>query len=383
MKRALASGLIALCLVAMLLWLIAPGTSNDVISVGVVGSFMAVGGLLALRRPENAEGWLLLTVATIWAATALPQAVGEILLARGRHDGLVAWLVWPEVWSWVPFIGILGTQVLLRFPDGRLPSPGWRWFSRFTLTVIVLFTAAAAGSDHLDRRYPTNPVRVESFNQPSRADALIFLLLVACFAGSSASLFIRYRRGSSTERTQIRWITWAAALFVTIYAVALLVSDGWARTDRISILATTAAFAAYALIPVAIGVAILRYRLYEIDRIISRTLSYALVTGVLLAVYAAVVTSVTQLLPGTSSSFSVAAATLAAAALFRPLLSRVQRLVDHRFNRSSYDAHQTVETFAARLRNEVDSDVLSADLLAVLNRAVEPRGVALWVKDVS
>jgi hypothetical protein len=136
-------------------------------------------------------------------------------------------------------------------------------------------------------------------------------------------------------------------------------------------------------IPVAIGIAVTRYRLYEIDRVVSRTTSYVVVTGFLVAVYAATVTAVSRLLPGTSSSFAVAAATLAAAALFRPVLTRVQRTVDHRFNRGQYDAQQTVDAFAGRLRDEVDPDEVSADLLAVLSRTVEPRGVALWVKDMS
>ena len=198
---------------------------------------------------------------------------------------------------------------------------------------------------------------------------------------SVLSLVRRFRQAASVEREQIRWITWAAATIGVLYTVTLLVSIGsdWGpgAPPFLAVL-QSAALLSFCLLPMSISVAVLKYRLFDIDRIISRTTSYVVVTGLLLATYAAVVATLTRLVPG-SSSLAVAAATLAAAAAFRPLLRRVQSGVDARFNRERYDAVHTVEQFASDLRQIVDPDVVIDDLLSVVGHTLEPSTVKIWI----
>ena len=277
----------------------------------------------------------------------------------------------------------------LLYPSG-LRSPRWRpvlWASVTGLAMVVglgaiapLLCLGGSASECTGGRWIPNPLSpgfmadvIDVENSP--VFSVFGLVLVIGVLASVASAVVRTFRSTGVERLQMRWFAFAAALLV---AVMLLQSSLPGGED--GVFATVLFFGALTAVPLSCGVAIMRYRLYEIDRIISRTLSYALVTGVLLAVYATVVTSMTQLLPGTSSSFSVAAATLAAAALVRPLLSRVQRLVDHRFNRGSYDAHQTVEAFAARLRDETDEQAVLAQLNAALDATLQPAAAVVWLR---
>ena len=205
-----------------------------------------------------------------------------------------------------------------------------------------------------------------------------FVIVPLLMVGALASLVARWRRSRGTERLQYRWFALSVALAVGVLITTNTLFNSLDVPIFVYVIATAVGLNA---VPVAIGVAVTRYRLYEIDRIVSRTTSYAAVTGLLLLVYAAVVTTVSRLLPGSSSSFAVAAATLAAAALVRPLLRRVQTAVDHRFNRSGYDAQQAADAFSTRLRDEVDTDEVTADLVAVLRTTVQPARVGLWLRE--
>ena len=281
--------------------------------------------------------------------------------------------------STIPYLLLCTTFTILLYPEG-LPSRRWRpvlWAA--VLATFAMVGGAAVSPLLLDTGSGQLPNPLNPDGAGVWTDRLFGVggaVIAACtFAGLISAAF-RTWRSTGVQRAQMRWYASAVTLVVLVYVALLAVPD-----LEGSLLGGLALFAALTYVPVSCGVAIMRYRLYEIDRIISRTLSYALVTGVLLAVYAAVVTSVTQLLPGTSSSFSVAAATLVAATMFRPLLTRVQRLVDHRFNRSSYDAHQTVESFASRLRDEVSTEQVTADLVAALEDTLQPAKHYVWLRE--
>jgi hypothetical protein len=218
-----------------------------------------------------------------------------------------------------------------------------------------------------------NPVGLHWVNDHAVAIGLPLALgMAVSVVGSVASLLIRYRHAEPTVREQLRWVAWAAGMVVLAYAGSWLVP--WNAADNL-------VAALYGLIPASIGIAVLRFHLYEIDRIISRTVSYAVVTAVLLLMYAAVVTVVSRLVP-VSSAVAVAAATLTAAALLRPLLSRTREFVDRRFNRSRYDAERIVEAFSTGLRTAVDADVVLTELVRTTREAVQPQTLAVWVPEV-
>jgi len=334
----------------------------------------AVGWLLASRLPHHPLGWLLLVVAGLFLTALVAFAVGTAV--ADARPGLASWLFWyasngEVTWSWLPPVGLLFTQVLLRFPDGDLPTPRWRWFSWFTLasiagcSVLLATTPGGVGSG-LD-----NPVAWAWGKD--HATALLPVMaasLLVSFVGSAASVVVRYRRGDPTTRTQIRWVAWAGSVVIGLYVLSFLVPgsvlDNWVVL-------------AYTLIPASIGVAVLRYRLYDIDRVFSRTTSYAIVTGILLATYAIVVTLVSQFVPH-ASSVAVVVATLSAAALASPVLRRVQVTVDRRFNRARYDAIQTVDAFGAQLRHQVDPDRVRSDLAAVVAVTLQPDQVTVWMQ---
>jgi hypothetical protein len=270
---------------------------------------------------------------------------------------------------------------LLLFPTGRLPSARWR-------PVAVAAAAATAGITALGALKPTlvdenytvrNPIGlawVPQDPEQSAVGAVLVGLLLVCMCAAGVSLVLRFRRSQGVERQQLKWFTYAGALMV----LALLASD-YLLPD--SSLVEVLAGLILALVPVAAGIAILRYRLYDIDRLINRTLVYGTLTALLGGVYAAVVLVLGQGFGGVGGeppSWAVAGATLAVAALFQPARRRVQAVVDRRFNRRRYDAAKTVEAFSARLREELDLDTLSAELLAVVNQTMQPIRVSLWLR---
>ena len=268
-----------------------------------------------------------------------------------------------------------GTQVLLRFPDGALPTPRWRWFSRLTLVLIALATIGMAVAAPADSDGYANLTYV-----PWVAQGFVLaagLAALACFPVSVASVVVRYRRAGVAECAQIRWVAWAAGLFVGIYLAGFVpvLAQGFSDSEAMTVIIILA----YALVPIAIGFAIRRYRLYDIDRIVSRTVSYAVITAMLAGVYVGCVALLTGALP-LSGEAGTAASVLVAVALFAPLRRRVQRQVDRRFNRARYDAEAIVGEFSGRMREQADLDAVRADLASAITRAVDPAHLSLWLR---
>src|SRR5580704_6300211 len=334
---------------------------NGAVAIVFIGAFATVGAFLAWKRPRNPIGWLL-------------SGTGLTFTAAGAGALLAHFPSTQTLADWLGFLYLLGLGlcvfVLLLFPTGHLASRRWRpvaWAAGAGLAGWVVGCAFAPTIITFSPAIP-NPAGVTG---PAGS---IFKLMAFVGAGliavaALASLAFRYRRAGTAERAQLKWLVYAAAVIV----VAELASAPVRSTN----LQNAISSGAIALVPLAIGVAVLRYRLYDIDRIISRTLAYAIVTGLLVGIYASLVLLATQVLQ-IHSAVAVAAATLAAAALFNPVRRRVQRRVDRRFNRARYNADRTVAAFAARLKDAVDLDTVRADLATVVQTALEPAHVRVW-----
>lgn len=335
--------------------------------------FIGVGGLLAWKRPRNPIGWLLLLIPALFTLGAPVSLLGLALLDQAPE--VSAWLFWygwdrEDTWAWLPPIGLLLTQVPLRFPDGALPTPRWRGFSWFTIATLVVGSALLSTASVEVAPGIPNPIHAPALIANPVVILLCFGALAIAFIGSLASLVVRYRRAGAVERAQLRWMLWAVALVVVILIASWIIPDEWAGV-------TSVVLVSYGLIPVAIAVAVLRYRLYEIDRLISRTAAYAIVTLLVIGVYALVVTSVAWLLPD-ATTLGVALATLAAAAVFFPVLRVARRLLDRRFNRAQYDAERVVDAFGERLRTGADPHTAASDLVDAVERTLEPSVVGVW-----
>jgi hypothetical protein len=331
----------------------------------------AVGWLLAWKRPRHPLGWLLLAVPGFFMLEIPSQLLGQAL--QGSAPAAAAWAYWVSGdWSWVPPVGLLFTQIPLRFPDGRLPSPRWRWFSWLTIAAVSVASLVISTGGSTVAPGIANPTHVPWSSAERTVLTFVALggLLAPSFVGSIASLFIRYRRADAVARAQLRWVFWGAAIPISLLIVNWTLPDSYGVVSGL-LLAT------YALIPIAIGVAVMRYGLYGIDRIISRTVSYLIVTIAIIAVYVGIVLGIGALLPK-ANSVGVAIATLAAAAVFLPLLRVVQRLVDRRFNRAAYNAQTVVEAFGERLRNGADPHTASDDLLAAVAQTLQPASLGVW-----
>ncbi len=352
-------------------------------------AYGAVGFLVAWRKPGNPLGWLLLAVAafgSVSEAASFYTVADYRLHGGGLPLGWVAVLAQP---GWAPSIVLLGLIILL-FPDGQVPSRRWRWLAGVYLMVgTVWLTAAFVLSG---RQIAAHHIRVDSggnllvLGTSSAASSwwvvLQNLATVAFVVSSMASLAAQaasYRRSSGERRQQLKWLLAGAAGGL---AGLLLTFSSAGDHGPVRIVEALVAATGVLALPVCMGVAILRYRLYAIDRLISRTLGYALVTGLLVGVYAGLVLLATQVLRF-SSTWAVAASTLVAAALFSPVRRRVQRMVDRRFNRARYDADQTVAAFADRLRDAVDLGAVRDDLAATAQAALQPAAVSVWVRETT
>jgi hypothetical protein len=346
--------------------------------------FGVVGFVVAWRKPGNPLGWLLLGAVGFLVLSGDASAYA-LAGYRVRHGGLplgwVAVLLQP---SWAPAIALFGLSVLL-FPDGRLPGRRWRWLLGTYLAVALLWIAGtvviSAGAIighhiHLDAAGD-----LQALNHPAGASAwwgsvqsVFFPVLGACLLASVAGQAASYRRSSGERRLQMKWLLGGSAIAAAGALLGVPFSDSPDRT--LQVIGGLGIVAVLAL-PLSMGVAILKYRLYDIDRILSRTVAYAIITGVLLGVYAGLVLLATQVL-GFASTWAVAASTLAAAALFTPVRRRVQRIVDRRFNRARYHADWTVAAFADRLKDAVDLDMVRSDLADAVGSALEPAHVSVW-----
>jgi hypothetical protein len=349
------------------------------------GSCATVGAVIAARRPHNVLGWILCAIGLASAVAGFAQDYASVALL-GRQEWLPGGLVlgWLGSWPWYIAFGLILTFLLLLFPDGRLPSRRWRpvaWAAAVDLAVLTFWAAFAPRALEGPPGMPSNPWAIERAAGLFRVlDDIAGLILVTLACLSLASLVLRFRRSRGIQRQQLKWFTYAALLVVGSWV--LLGATG--LDERLSgPVWLLVAMVSQWVIAAAIGIAILRYRLYDIDRLINRTLVYGLLTGLLAAVYAGVVLVLGQLfggLGGQPPSWVVASATLAVAGLFQPARRRIQQAVDRRFNRRKYDAAKTVEGFSTRLRDQVDLDTLSAELLGVVNQTMQPTRSSLWLR---
>jgi hypothetical protein len=350
--------------------------------------FALMGLLVARRRPHLRMGWIMLGVSLLQTLSTVGgfYAVLDYRIHQGRLPlGWLAALVQP---SWLPSFAVLGLAIVL-YPDGRLPSPRWRWPVRWLAAISVawqLGTFALVIRTVLD-----GTVRIETggdlrqFDHPTGGWVLVsglllgfVLITVGLMVGAwLVRQLLGYRHLTGERRVQQKWVITGAVVSLLAVLTSVLPAPFSSATNQLSV--STFTSVGLAALPVAMGVGILKYRLYEIDRIVSRTLSYALLSAVLVGAFIGLVALTTDVLPF-SSSVGVAASTLVAAALFNPLRGRVQRVVDRRFNRARYDAEATVDAFAARLRDAVDLDAVQAELLEVVQRTVEPSHATVWLR---
>jgi hypothetical protein len=336
-------------------------------------SVVATGWLLAVRAPRNTIGWTLLFTGAFFTAGGLAQMLGDTL--RGTAPGFTAWLYWfsgdsDNSWSWVPPVLALLVWIPLHFPDGSLPSPRWRWAS-WTAVALVVYACGVFATLMGDPWGVPNPTAWPLAQQHGgELLAVSTAIALVCFAAAVASLVVRYRRGDRVLRAQLRWVLWAVAIATTSLAISWFLPPelGW-LDDWILVL--------YALIPIAIAVAVLRYRLYDIDRIISRTAAYAIVTVVTIGSYALVVLAASLALPALPS-VGVALATLTAAAVFLPALRWIRRLVDRVFDRPRYDAQRVVDRFGERMRNGADPHGAAPELVQAVEQTLQPSAIGLW-----
>lgn len=347
----------------------------------LVSSVFAVSAAIILsRQPGNVIGWLLMipavngavadNVIKVWTDTIVsaPPEVGPGLLVSLVFHG----------YSWVLLIFPL-FHLLQVFPTGTPPSDGWRWFLRleyamatFFLTVLVLAAELGPADERWSVANPIGVIPMSFFESATFVIVWTIGLLVLALGGAS-SVVTRYRRSRGEERLQLKWLLYAFSQFVVIYTV-MAVLQGWIEETTINLLFIPSILA----IPVVITMAVVRRGLFGIDRVISRTVSYAMLLGVLLGVYAAGIGLLTRALPA-QSDLAVAASTLAVAALFTPLRRSIQRRVDRRFNRNRYQAEAELTALSDRLHDLADIDVIATDLISVAGRTLQPASVAVWI----
>jgi hypothetical protein len=343
--------------------------------VGIITlPFAVVGLLIARRRPRNPIGWILL--ALVFSVLVSVNAANYAVLVYRVHDSLpLGRLAVALAPAWVPVIVLLPLPIVL-FPDGHIPAGRWRWVFWAYIALAVAFLLAIGQRDlavFTDRRVVIDPSgSLSSLTGPygrvaSDLNTAAIVAYASCFAAMVVYQIVRFRRAQGDERQQLKWFLACGGLAVG----GLIMASQW---NALSFM-----FGCIVFLPLGIGFGILKYRLYDIDRLISRTLSYAIVTATLVGVFAGLVLLTTRVLPF-SSPVGVAASTLAAAALFNPLRRRVQRFVDRRFNRARYDAEQTVAAFAFRLRDAVEVDTVLDELAAAAARSLEPAHVTVWVR---
>ena len=346
-------------------------------------TFPTVGALVASRRPENSIGWIFCVAGLVLAVGVLATAYADYALSAGRGslpgEGYAAWL---STWIGPPAALLAAAFLFLLFPDGRLPSRRWRpaaWMAAIGSPLVALAGALKPGP--LDaHRSIDNPVGIDS----TLGDVVEVLGLLGALAlnlsvlAAGLSLILRLRRARGVERQQLKWFVYAASLMGGGFAASFLLSSDLANSIVWSL-----GILGFMVLPVATGIAILKYRLYDIDLLINRTLVYGLLTATLVAIYfggIVLLQEASQTLTGEQSGLAIVATTLVIAALFTPLRRRIQSFIDRRFYRRKYDARKTLEAFSAKLREETDLEALNEDLVGVVKETMQPAHVSLWLR---
>jgi hypothetical protein len=363
--------------------LTSPVNNNIVFTLWGI-AYTAAGGLITLRLPGNRVGWLLLGAGFLFAAASLlfeyaNQALGPRGLVGGVEALFASGAIATAALALIPL-------ALLVFPDDRLPGPRWRplaWLCGGGIACLLIGYGITPG--RLDpASHVTNPLGIGGHDAVIVALEVVgWMLVIATYAAAGYATVMRLRASDQATRQQVKWVAYAAAVLAVLWAqfiattVTLVVRDGVALDAEVVI-----ATCAMAGVPVAMGIAILRHHLFDIDVIIRRTLVYGLLVAALSGVYAAGVLGLTaalRALAGGTSALVVTLSTLAVAAAFQPLRTRIQHVVDHRFYRDQYDAAGTLEAFGRRLWEQVDLEALRTDILEVVETTVQPRQVTLWL----
>jgi hypothetical protein len=375
------------------------GTVSDMVSFLPFLAFPLVGALVASRRPRNPIGWICLADGLLWILLSMTDSYSIYGVAKpGSVPFPVAIGTLGNQWLWVPTVGLLGIYLLLLFPDGRLPSRRWRplaWLSGAVLVLESLTEGLAPGPLENQGGVP-NPFGLEGL--PWLADAALVLLplLPLCILASAVSLVLRYRRSGGEQREQIKWIAFAASVAGLLYLIAIvspfifapeIVSGGGSLPPPplwVELLFSVAVLG-FAGVPVAIGFAVLRYRLYDIDVVINRTLVYGSLTAMLTLIYFGGVATMQAIFRAITDQeeqpqLAIVVSTLVIALLFTPLRRRIQSFIDRRFYRRKYDAVKTLAAFSAKLRDETDLDALSDDLVGVVMETMQPSHISLWLR---
>ena len=359
----------------------ASSARNTAVTSLLILAFSTVGGLVASRRPENAIGWVFLSGALVWmlGELTLEYGVYALITAPGALPA-GAWLAWFGGWArgmgWFLIVAFL----LLLFPTGRLPSPRWRPVLWGAIAYIGFFTLVVWLSPvSADTRlaFVRNPLGLEIGIVNLLVELLYFTIPLLVVASGTA-VIARFRRSRGDVRQQLKWFAYAVGVMIVVFVV-------WFSFTLVGLVSPTSLLYEVPLIglPVATGIAILKYRLYDIDVIINRTLVYGTLTALLTGTYGGLVVSLQWALRSLTeqeSSLAVVASTLAIAALFSPLRRRIQAFIDRRFYRRKYDAAQILEAFGAKLRDEVDLDQLTDDLAGVARETLQPAYVSLWLR---
>ena len=370
------------------------GAVGDYVFLGVVLAFPLVGLLILRRQPRNRIGWLLAGVGVVWGLSVLADVYTAygLVVAPGSLPG-VGVVAGAASGSWAPGIGLMGTFLILLFPDGRLPSPRWRpvaWTAACSIVIVTVTIAFLPGKlESTGVATMDNPIGSEWAKPVLTVLLFVFLPLIPLsILACAVALVQRFRRSSGLERLQLKWLATAGAFVACLYLTTMAAT---LATDVVPFesgnqawvaLIQTLSIASFVLIPASIGVAVLRHNLYEIDTVINRTLVYGSLTVSLAVVYIGSVLLLQLLLdPFTArSDLAVAGSTLAVAALFGPARKRFQSTVDRHFYRSRYDAARTLDDFASRLRHEVDLDAVAEDLSRTVSDTVQPAHVSLWIR---
>ena len=374
------------------------GTVGDLLIFVSFLAFPVVGALISSRRPRNPIGWICLSAGLFWMLIIFSgdySAYGVAVPGSVPFPVTVNALLYA--WLWVPTVGLIGIYLILLFPDGKPPSRRWRplaWLSGVVIAVesVAVFVTPGPLEGLGGAR---NPFGLEGYLWLEVVGWIVLLLLPLCMVASAISLVLRFRISGAVVRQQIKWLAFAASFMGSIYLLIMSVgfvvwlvsapgtySDLGTETWWGAILEDVMLLS-FAAVPVAIGFAILRYRLYDIDLVINRTLVYGSLTVTLALLYVGSVVTLqyaSRALTGGESQLAIVASTLVIAALFNPLRRRIQKLIDRRFYRRKYDAQKTLSAFSKTLREETDLEALNAELLTVIRETIQPVHVSLWLR---
>ena len=361
------------------------GIAQYVSVVWLVLSFSCVGFLIARRGKQMVIGSTMLWLGWAWAIACLATAYQESHVHSAPIPPAGKILIWAGGWFWMAGLGPAGTFLILLFPNGQLISRRWRIVAAgAAIGMVAVAGALALAPGDIQDTQLDNPVGLPGAAKPvlsmvgAAGGGLLFIAVLV----SLSSIPLRYWKAPPTQRMQLRWLVYAVGI-VALFITTGLIVEGIVGGDNGAEIANLMVSGSFSLIPAAIGIAILRHRLYDIDVVINRTLVYGLLTAILVGTYLVIVVVLQQLLAGiaSGSDLAVPASTLAVAALLRPLRSRVQVFIDRRFYRRKYDAAATIEAFAGHLRDEVDLTTLRAELVRLVEETMQPQHASVWLRE--